>query len=315
MSLATTSHANTAPNSVKNLGDPSVQSDPTDLHRASNSSGVPRAPSVFMSHGGGPCFFMEGGQFKLMDKNSAVAQFYRDFAKNHLPNQPKAIIIISAHWEESSVHITSNPQPKLYFDYYGFPEHTYKIEYPARTDVALAQRIHSILTKAGVDSKLDPKRDWDHGIFVPLKLIYPDADVPLVQLSLNSNLDPALHYKIGQLLEPLRDEGYAVLGSGFATHNLREMMSLVGGGAEPPAYIKEWIQWLSKAMAKDNAEERRKLLLQWSTAPGARRAHPREEHLLPLHVVAGAASSSDKGAKEIYNFGHAAMAFNMYKFD
>lgn len=252
---------------------------------------------------------------KNFDKNSLTAQWYRDLHKNFIKTKPKAIIIISAHWEESTVHITANPQPNLYFDYYGFPAHTYKLTYPAPVDTALAQRIYDILNKNGIKANLDHKRDYDHGVFVPLKVIYPEADIPLVQLSLNKNLDPSYHYKIGQLLEPLRDEGYMVVGSGFATHNLGEVRRSMGSDEGVAPHTKVWIDWLSESLKLSEPEQRKARLDSWSTAPEAKRAHPREEHLIPLHVVAGAADSSRKGAREIYDYAFANCAFNCYLFE
>uniref|UniRef100_A0A6B2LQA2 Extradiol ring-cleavage dioxygenase class III enzyme subunit B domain-containing protein n=1 Tax=Arcella intermedia TaxID=1963864 RepID=A0A6B2LQA2_9EUKA len=136
-------------------------------------------PVFYLSHGGGPCFFMEDSSYPIsaFNKNSQVAKWYKDFEKNFVSRRPKSIIIISAHWEESSVHITSNPTPNLYYDYYGFPKHTYSLQYPAKCDVDLAKKLHSKFTSSGIPAVLDPKRDWDHGVFVPLLVMY----VPAVQ--------------------------------------------------------------------------------------------------------------------------------------
>jgi len=269
------------------------------------------APAIFISHGGGPCFFMEGGSFTAIDKNSDVAQFYRDFAKNFIPVKPKAIVIVSAHWEEATFHITSNPSPKLLFDYYGFPDFTYKLTYPAKCDVDLSKRIQAMLKDGNVPSNLDPNRDWDHGVFVPLKLIYPDADIPLVQISLNSNLDPALHIRLGEILAPLRKEGIMILGSGQATHNMGMLRSGING--EPPAHVVEFLSWMNETAELPTKEARKKRLLEWAKlAPHGRLHHPREEHLIPLHVVAGAAGNHGKA---VYTKIIGNMGLNAYLFD
>eukprot|EP01125_Pyxidicula_operculata_P011422 TRINITY_DN3743_c0_g1_i2.p1 TRINITY_DN3743_c0_g1~~TRINITY_DN3743_c0_g1_i2.p1 ORF type:complete len:292 (-),score=62.29 TRINITY_DN3743_c0_g1_i2:1013-1888(-) len=258
-----------------------------------------RMPAFFISHGGGPCFFMDstpGDVFYEMSRGSEPAKWYLNFAKKFVPRKPKAIILISAHWEESVVHITSQPNPKLYFDYYGFPDHTYKLTYPAPGNPELAQRIHTILQNASIESVLDKKRDFDHGVFIPLKLIYPDADVPIVQISLLSSMSPSQHIKIGQALSPLRDEDYLIIGSGAATHNLREIFS-----GRKSSWVKGWNEWLSNTLTSNqiSKEERTQRLIDWSKAPSARDAHPREEHLIPLHVVAG--TSNGESAKQIYD--------------
>jgi len=269
-------------------------------------------PAYFLSHGGGPAFFMDAqGQPPLssFDKNSATTQWYKDFHKNHVPRKPSAIVVISAHWEEKGIaHITAKPNPKLYFDYYGFPPETYQLTYPAPGDTQLASKIHNLLSSAGIPSKLDPSRDWDHGVFVPLILMYPEADVPIVQVSLLDSLDPNAHIKIGEALKSLRYEDVLIFGSGFATHNMRAIR-----GAEKKSIVP-WINWLTETVTNDaTKEEKKKKLINWSDAPGARYAHPREEHLIPLHVAFG---SSDGKAELIYNFMNEDLAtsFASYKF-
>jgi len=267
-------------------------------------------PAFFLSHGGGPCFFMDAhGEAPLaaFDQNSATAQWYRDFHKNYVPRKPSAIVVLSAHWEEQgTVHITAKPNPKLYFDYYGFPPHTYQLIYPAPGDPKLAEKIHGLLSAAGISSVLDHSRDWDHGVFVPLMLMYPEADIPIVQVSLLSNLSPENHIKIGVALKSLRDNDVLIFGSGFATHNMRS------GGRQS---IVPWVNWLTDTVTNKHTsyEEKQKRLENWSTAPGGRNAHPREEHLLPLHVAFG---SSNGNAELIYNFmlDDIGMSFASYRF-
>ncbi|CAN0079507.1 unnamed protein product [Phaeothamnion confervicola] len=252
-----------------------------------------------------------------MDKNSASAAWYRSFPRAW--PKPKAIVIISAHWEESgAVTVTSGESPPLIYDYYGFPAETYELKYPAPGDPALAAEIAGMLNAAGVAAKLDSSRGFDHGMFIPLKLMYPDADVPVVQVSLLSSLDSAAHIAIGAALAPLAAPGRDILlvGSGQATHNLRTMDPSQPAGQTSPreasflAWLKETVTAAATAEAtaaedgsgKDSSKDggsssraavlsaaaRRERLEKWERlAPHARYVHPREEHLMPLHVVEG----------------------------
>ena len=206
-----------------------------------------------------------------------------------LNEKPKAIIVISGHWEAEPVAITAQAAPPLLFDYYGFPPETYQLEYPAPGDPVLARRIADLLQEGGVPAHLDAQRGFDHGVFIPFKLIYPNADVSIVQLSLKAGLRPEQHLQIGRLLAPLRKEGVLIVGSGMSYHNLR------GFGVTAGPVSDAFDRWLSDAVCSD-IQQRERDLIAWQTAPGARQAHPREEHLLPLMVVAGAAGA-DRGQK------------------
>jgi len=228
-----------------------------------------------------------------------------------MPRKPSAIVIISAHWEESDkVHITAKQNPSLYFDYYGFPPHTYKLTYPAPGDPQLADKIKNLISSSGIPATLDTTRDWDHGVFVPLLLMYPEADIPIVQVSLLSSLDPATHIKIGNALKTLRNDDVLIVGSGFATHNMRAMTS---GSSQS---IIPWVTWLTGTLTSKDLtnEEKEKKLINWAVAPSARFSHPREEHLIPLHVAFGA--SKNGNAELIYNFTieDIGMSFASYKF-
>jgi len=205
-----------------------------------------RQPAFYLSHGGGPCFFMESGgpPMSYMDKNSAIAQWYRDFQKNFITQKPSAIIIFSAHWEENIVRIVSKPKPNLFFDYYGFPQHTYHLTYPAPGDSDLSSRVNTLLEKAGIKSQLDNNRDWDHGVFVPLMLMFPDADIPIVQVSLLSSLNPEAHINIGAALEPLRNENILFIGSGFATHTSARRV-------KGQTTIAPWLAWLTDTVTNN----------------------------------------------------------------
>jgi aromatic ring-opening dioxygenase catalytic subunit (LigB family) len=198
-----------------------------------------------------------------------------------LPERPKAILIVSAHWEESRATVSTAQRPPMLFDYYGFPPHTYQLSYPAAGSPDLAKQVTSLLSNAGIENATDDQRGFDHGVFVPMLKIDPEASVPVVMLSLRHDLDPAHHLAIGAALAPLRDQGLLIIGSGSSFHNLR---SYFNGEAESAAQFDEWLT----ATAQDPVRREEKLI-DWSSAPSAKACHPREEHLIPLMVAAGAA--------------------------
>jgi aromatic ring-opening dioxygenase catalytic subunit (LigB family) len=204
--------------------------------------------------------------------------------RDELPARPSAIVVVSAHWEAPRPTVTASADPELIYDYHGFPAHTYELTYPAPGSPSLAARVQSLLGAAGIEASADEQRGFDHGVFVPLKLIEPEAGIPIVQLSLVRGLDPAQHLAIGRALAPLRDEGVLIVGSGMSYHNTRAMMGAAPIDGEP------FDNWLNETVAAD-ADTRAARLSAWERAPGARAAHPREEHLLPLMVVAGAAGA------------------------
>ncbi len=200
-----------------------------------------------------------------------------------LGTRPKAVLVISGHWEAPLPTLNTAERPGLLFDYYGFPAHTYRLRYPVAGAPGLAARVGELLADAGFDSAVDSKRGLDHGVFVPFLLIYPDADVPILQMSLQKSLDPGLHLQLGRALAPLRSQGVLIVGSGMSYHNLAAMFS--GGGAATAASFDAW---LTEAVRDPAAREAK--LAAWRTAPGGRESHPREEHLIPLMVAAGAAA-------------------------
>jgi aromatic ring-opening dioxygenase catalytic subunit (LigB family) len=239
-----------------------------------------RMPAIFLPHGGGPWPFVKL-PFGDDREQGALADYLRSLAAVG-PRRPTAIVMISAHWEAPVPTLLSAPRPPTLHDYYGFPPESYEIQWPAPGDPALAERVQGLLRDAGIASALDPARGFDHGTFVPLALAYPDADVPTIQLSLIRGLDPAAHVALGRALAPLRDEGVLLLGSGMTYHNLRAFNAR---GIPAAATFDAWLQ---RVIAAPRAERERELIA-WSQAPAARQAHPREEHLLPLMVIAGAA--------------------------
>ncbi|CAH2987641.1 unnamed protein product [Chilo suppressalis] len=251
------------------------------------------APALFVNHGGGPLPLLGDAD------HAGLTNFLRDEVKKHLNlAETKAIILVTAHWEESSVTISSGTKHSLYFDYYGFPPESYKYKYDAPGDPELANRIQQALTKAGIKSKLDPKRGWDHGVFVPMMLINPAANVPIVQVSVLSSQDPEEHYKLGETLYQFRKEGVAVLGSGMSYHNMREFMM----GRTGKVVNAEFDEYLHKVCTDEDESKRKEGLLMWRKQPGATEAHPMRaaEHFMPLIVIAGA--GGPKPGTRIFNW-------------
>lgn len=206
--------------------------------------------------------------------------------------KPSAIILISAHWEEKIPTITSGAAPKLIYDYYGFPEEAYHIKYPCLGDPVLASQIQKALKNAGIEANLDAQRGFDHGMFVPLTIMYPAADIPCVQLSLVNSLNPAEHIKVGEALQSLDVENLLVIGSGFSFHNMKAFFAPETD--ETNMMNASFENWLvdTCSNAEINEQARRQKLIHWADAPYARYCHPREEHLLPLHVCYGFANTA-----------------------
>lgn len=246
-----------------------------------------KQPCLYIPHGGGPCFFMDWNPADTWKRMGS----YLSGLGSGLTRQPDALVVISAHWEADPIAITASEQPELFYDYYGFPDHTYQLSWPAPGAPELAATVHDLLSKAGIEAKLDDERGFDHGVFIPLKLAFPDAQIPTVAISLHPSLDPAMHLDIGLALAGLRSRNILIIGSGMSFHDVAALMgrkSAEGSGA--------FDNWLTSAVLA-SPEERDRLLTDWLDAPSARLCHPREEHLLPLHVVAGAAGQ-DAGATD-----------------
>jgi len=241
---------------------------------------------LYIPHGGGPLPLLGD------DGHQQLTSFPKGVVK--AMTTPATILVISAHWEEGKTTITSGAKPPLIYDYYGFPSEAYQVEYQADGSPQFAETTFRLLQEAGIDAKLDSQRGFDHGVFVPLKIMFPDANIPCVQLSLASNLNPQYHIEIGKALATLRKENVLILGSGLSFHNMGAFMSITS--AEPDANNEAFQQWLIETCTNESLPEskRRKRLIGWSNAPFARYCHPREEHLLPLHVCYGIASSAAK---------------------
>ncbi|MGY5811050.1 DODA-type extradiol aromatic ring-opening family dioxygenase [Rhizobium sp. LEGMi198b] len=237
-------------------------------------------PTYFVSHGGGPWPYITDGFRRNFDKlEQSLVEM-----RAELGNAVRAILVVSGHWEEQRFAISSGAQPGMVYDYHGFPEYLYHIKYGAPGQPELAKRVQALLQGRGIEAALDPTRGFDHGTFSILKPLYPEENVPVVQLSLDVNYDPALHLEAGRALAPLRDEGVLIIGSGLSYHNLRAMRG--NEGHEPS---RQFDAWLQQTLVHSSPYERAKLLLEWEQAPSARAAHPREDHLIPLMVAVGAA--------------------------
>jgi aromatic ring-opening dioxygenase catalytic subunit (LigB family) len=239
----------------------------------------PRLPTYFISHGGGPWPWMKEETGGLYDRlEASLADMPRQIGR-----RPDAVLMVSAHWEEPAFTVMGSPHPPMIYDYGGFPAHTYEVRYGAPGSPELARRARSLIEAAGLPAHVDPRRGFDHGMFSPMAVIYPKADVPVAQLSLRRGLDPAEHIALGRAIAPLRDENVLIVGSGLSYHNLRVF------GPQARDVSKAFDDWLGDTVLGAVGERRSERLLQWSAAPAARVAHPREEHLIPLLVAVGAA--------------------------
>jgi 4,5-DOPA dioxygenase extradiol len=241
------------------------------------------AQIVYFSHGGGPLPILgDPGHKGMVDFMTQLPSRLR---------KPDAILVISAHWEESPATLLGAQTPPMFYDYYGFPQEAYEITYPAPGSADLARRVTALLNENNIPTYIDPKRGFDHGLFIPLKLMFPDASIPALQLSLLRGLNPAAHLALGKALRGLMQENILVVGSGFSFHNMRAF-SWQGMDAPDPANnaFQDWlIDVCAGTMAQSDREQR---LVDWERAPSARYCHPREEHLLPLHVCAGMAGKA-----------------------
>jgi aromatic ring-opening dioxygenase catalytic subunit (LigB family) len=247
-----------------------------------------RLPTYFISHGGGPWPWMPEMRAGMQKLEQSLSDIPREIGA-----APRAVLVISGHWEERAFTIMAHPKPPMLYDYSGFPPHTYQVQYPAPGAPQLAEQIQALIAAAGLPAAMDTQRGFDHGTFAPLAVMYPKADVPVLQLSLLRGLAPEAHYALGRALAPLRDEGVLILGSGLSYHNLR----LLGPEARVPSQAFD--QWLQQVVVGASGKARHAGLLDWAKAPAARIAHPREEHLIPLMVAAGAAE--DEAASCVYH--------------
>lgn len=251
------------------------------------------SPILYLPHGGGPLPLLGD------PAHAGLVAFLKDVV--HRFDTPSAILMVSAHWEEPRPALTAGTDPGLIYDYYGFPPESYAIQYPAPGDPLLAAEVFELVASGGMLARLDAQRGFDHGMFVPLTLMYPEAQIPCVQLSLLGSLDPAAHIALGKSLAALRRKNVLIVGSGMSFHNLRAFFSpgLSGMVERSEAFDR----WLIETCAGNGLTpgERERRLVAWEHAPYARYCHPREDHLLPLHVCYGAASIDTPVAEVIFN--------------
>ena len=264
------------------------------------NSAKTKAQIVYFSHGGGPLPILGDASHEAMV----------DFMLQ-LPSQlrkPDAILVISAHWEVNSATLLGANTPSMLYDYYGFPDEAYEITYPAPGNPDLAKIIAELLHKGNIHEHIDPQRGFDHGLFIPLKLMYPQADIPSIQLSLLRGLKPTAHIALGKALRELMHENILVVGSGFSFHNM-STFSWQGINAPDPDNdaFQNWLIEICTGPISQSEREQR--LIDWEKAPSARYCHPREEHLLPLHVCFGMADKAAKVIFDDYILGKRGLAF------
>ncbi|MGD0707691.1 MAG: class III extradiol ring-cleavage dioxygenase [Anaerolineales bacterium] len=240
-----------------------------------------KAQIVYFSHGGGPLPILGDAG------HGAMVDFMKELPSRL--KKPDVILVISAHWEENSATLLGAQNPPMFYDYYGFPSEAYEITYPASGSPALADKIAGYLRKNNIPARIDLKRGFDHGLFIPLKLMYPQADIPSLQLSLLRGLNPASHIALGKALRELMNENILMIGSGFSFHNLGAFL-WEGTFHQDPANdaFQNWL--VETCTGPLSQSEREQRLIEWQKAPSARYCHPREEHLLPVHVCTGMAN-------------------------
>ncbi len=244
-------------------------------------SATRRMPTFFISHGGGPWPWMKE---QLGDAYAQLETFLQGLPDT-LPEAPRAILVITGHWETPTLQVSSGVRPGMIYDYYNFPPHTYQVSYPAPGDPELAAEVRRLVSGAGLEALEDPTRGLDHGTFVPLSVMYPQGEVPVVMLSMLNSREAETHLRIGRALAPLREQGVLIIGSGLSYHNLRLMNA---AGAEPSRRFDDWLQ---ETLTGETGSVRSERLARWESAPAARIAHAEEDHLVPLFVAAGAAEN------------------------
>ena len=249
-----------------------------------------RLPTFYLSHGGGPWPYMDE---EARRPYARLEESLRGLPRQ-LPRKPEAILVVSGHWEERDFAVMASAAPPMIYDYGGFPEELYHIRYPAAGSPRLAQRTHALIQQAKLPTRLDAGRGFDHGTYAILAVTHPDADIPVFQVSLQSGYGPEAHLQLGRALAPLRDEGVLIIGSGSSYHNLRRFFGPRGRRDD----AAQFDAWLAETLVESAPGRRSERLLDWERAPAAREAHPREDHLMPLHVVVGAAE--EEPARVVY---------------
>lgn len=253
-------------------------------------------PSLFISHGS-PMLALEPGE-----SGPALARLAAEFPT------PKAIVIVSAHWESSELLVNGNPHPETWHDFGGFPQALFAVQYPAPGLLPMTRQVLALLDAAGLPARMDSHRPFDHGVWVPLSLMYPDADIPIVQVSLPSQAGPALQTRVGKALSSLRAEGVLIIGSGSITHNLGEL-NWRGGSANISPWALGFRDWMVEKLEDDDETALHDYRRQ---APDAVRNHPTDEHLLPLYFARGAGG---RFSAAYQGFAMGALGMDIYRFD
>lgn len=240
---------------------------------------------LFITHGGGPWPIFS---FSGIDENDRLDMLTHFQSMDTVLNAPKALLVVSAHWESNPVSVNVSSSPHLYFDYHGFPEETYHLSWPVKNDVVLAHHVISVIEKAGIPVIKNERRGYDHGVFIPLMAAYPKAHIPIVEISIHQELDVALHLRMGQALSALLTDDVALITSGNSYHNIPKMFH---PNAEAIHAAKQFDAWIVQKAAL-TGQSRWDALCSWKTAPYAQMCHPKEDHLIPLMVAAGAAGNT-----------------------
>lgn len=263
-----------------------------------------KMPVYYLSHGGGPWPWMEERRESHADLEKSL-----ELIPSELPHAPTAILMVSAHWEsQGEFLVQSHPKPPMVYDYYNFPAHTYEVVYPAPGQPELAQQVQQLLQSAGIKASLDAERGFDHGAFVTAFIMYPEASIPIVQLSIDANYDPTQHIALGAALQPLREQGVLIVGSGASYHNLRLM------GPEGAVPSTEFDDWLEAALLNTTQTDRIAHMKNWANAPSARIVHAREDHLVPLFVAVGASTVEDTVSRTLTTTSASGIKNASYKF-
>lgn len=260
---------------------------------------TPSLPALFLAHGA-PTMALQPGP--------AGAALVR--AAANLP-KPRAIVVVSAHWQTPRPTIGTAPELETIHDFHGFPPQLYHLRYPAQSHPGVAEQVRKLLGEDGLDVEVDENRGLDHGAWTPLLLMYPQADIPIVPLSLQSGLGPEHHWRVGRALAPLLADGVLLLASGNITHNLGDFRKSFAEATGTPTYVAEFANWIWQRLAAGDEEA---LLAYRQRAPNAVRAHPTEEHLLPLYVALGAAGADYRPERLYQGIASVVLAMDSYAF-
>ena len=258
-----------------------------------------RQPAIFVSHGS-PTLPLERGE---------AVDFLRQLGRSL--GRPEAILAVSAHWDTARPAVSSVEEPETIYDFYGFPEELYRLRYPAPGAPGMAKRAAGLLADAGMQPQVDLQRGLDHGAWTSLMLMYPQADIPVTQLSIQSRLGPAHHVRLGEALRPLREEGVLIFASGGATHNLRELRHQRGNPVPQP-WVVEFNEWLAHALKSRRTDD---LIAYREKAPHAVRNHPTDEHLIPLFVALGAGDPGGATQRLHSSIESGVISMDAYRFD